>query len=393
MLLLWLGAAISISEIFTGGLLAPLGMASGLAAIIIGHLIGTGLLALGGYVSFCRKASAMESVACSFGSRGGKLIAFCNVVQLTGWTIVMIVQGVSAIRGVFPAIPFMAASAVLSSLVLLWALSRGSPAARLNDIVVVLLALLCVVWFAEVFAMPGGFVVADNTGGGSMSMALAVEISIAMPVSWLPLVGDYAKDAKSGLCAAGMPFAGYFTGSIFMYALGLLIGISGGGDIFAFIGASRFRFAACMVVVLSTMTTAFLDLYSAAVSSRQLVKSKNKRLPVLVIGIFAVLVSTCFPAEKYGDFLTAFLTAIGMVFVPVYTVLFLDFMMRKNSVTAKFRPVNFAIALTGMIGYRIFSAYAPGFTWWIPTLLSMALAAALYLAANLRRMRETTTPP
>jgi purine-cytosine permease-like protein len=40
MLLLWLGAAISISEIYTGGLIAPLGFAAGAAAILLGHAVG-----------------------------------------------------------------------------------------------------------------------------------------------------------------------------------------------------------------------------------------------------------------------------------------------------------------------------------------------------------------
>ncbi|GHV89221.1 hypothetical protein AGMMS50267_15810 [Spirochaetia bacterium] len=180
------------------------------------------------------------------------------------------------------------------------------------------------------------------------------------------------------MCAAGMPFAGYFAGSVLMYFLGLLIGVSGGGDIFSFIGASRFRFAACAVVVLSTMTTAFLDLYSAAVSSRQIIPGKNNRIPVLVIGFFAVLVSTFFPVERYSDFLTAFLTAIGMVFVPVYAVLFLDFAAKKSKTPAGFNRLNLIIAVTGMAGYKFFSVYELNFPLWIPTLMSMALVAALY---------------
>lgn len=38
--LLWFGAGISIAEILTGMLLAPLGFGKGLLAIIIGHVIG-----------------------------------------------------------------------------------------------------------------------------------------------------------------------------------------------------------------------------------------------------------------------------------------------------------------------------------------------------------------
>ena len=44
--LLWFGAAISIAEIITGTLIAPLGLVKGSLAIIIGHLIGAFLLLL-----------------------------------------------------------------------------------------------------------------------------------------------------------------------------------------------------------------------------------------------------------------------------------------------------------------------------------------------------------
>lgn len=372
--LLWFGAAVSISEIFTGGLIAPLGLARGLAAILTGHLIGTGFLALGGYISFRRGENAMESVAFSLGRRGGALAALCNVVQLAGWTVVMVVQAGSALSGILLALPgalsFRLLALILSALVVLWALIFGSPAARLNEIAVCLLGALCVVLFFEAASGSGGIA----AGEGGMSFALAVELSIAMPVSWLPLAGDYARRAQSPRTAVLAPFAGYFAGSVLMYGFGLFIALAGGGDIFAFIAGSRFRFAACAVVLLSTLTTAFLDLYSAALSSGQLVKTKNSRTPVLVIGLFAVLVSVIFPAERYGVFLENFLLAIGMVFVPVYTILFIDFFVKRKREERNFRWPALGIALLGMAGYRLFSRYSV----WIPTVMTMLLVALLY---------------
>ena len=46
--LIWFGAGVSIAEILTGTYFAPLGMAKGLAAILIGHVIGCILLFLSG---------------------------------------------------------------------------------------------------------------------------------------------------------------------------------------------------------------------------------------------------------------------------------------------------------------------------------------------------------
>jgi putative hydroxymethylpyrimidine transporter CytX len=377
MLLLWIGASISVTEIFTGGLLAPLGYAGGITVILLGHLIGTGLLAFGGYISFSRGEDAMDSVAFSLGRGGGRIIALCNVVQLIGWTIVMVVQGSSAITGVFPEIPFQAAALVLSALVLLWALIFGSPMGRLNEAAVALLALLCVLLFAEAAGAFG----ASGAGGpalpgsaGGMSFALGLELSIAMPISWLPLAGDYARKGEDTFCAGWVPFIGYFAGSSLMYFFGLFISLRSGADIFSFIASSTLRFPACVVVVLSTLTTAFLDLYSAGVSSRQLVKTRRDWLPVLVIGLFSLLVSIFFPVERYGDFLTSFLTAIGMVFVPVYTVLFLDFLQKRGRYEKTIHWGALAVVVLGMGVYRFFTDRSI----WIPTLITIILVSVLY---------------
>ncbi|GAB6393360.1 MAG: permease [Treponematales bacterium] len=372
MLLLWLGAAISISEIYTGGLIAPLGFAAGAAAILLGHAVGAGLLALGSFVSFTRGENAMESVAFSLGRGGGKISALLNVTQLAGWTIVMVVQGASAVSGVFPQVPFGAAAAVLALLTLVWALLLTSPAGRLNEAAVALLAALCAALFYEALTRSGAGI--SGGGGGAMSFSLALELSIVMPVSWLPLAGDYGAKASDKTCAAWMPFAGYFTGSALMYCLGLFLAVRSGLDIFAFISASRFRFAACAVVLLSTLTTAFLDLYSAAVSSRQLVKTKSERTPALVIGVAALVVSVAFPVEKYDAFLEGFLSAIGMVFVPIYTVLFLDFFFKRARCAKLFAPWGLAVSALGMAAYRIFSAREV----WIPTVLTILVVCALY---------------
>jgi putative hydroxymethylpyrimidine transporter CytX len=368
MLLLWLGAAISISEIYTGGLLAPLGFAGGIAVILIGHLIGTGLLAFGSWISFSRKENAMDSAVFSLGKIGGKLAAFCNVAQLIGWTIVMVVQAGSAVTGLFPAFPFWAAALILSGLVLVWALILG--AGRLNEIAVLLLAGLCVVLFAEAAGKgPGGGL------RGAMSVSLGIELSIVMPVSWLPLAGDYASHSDSPAAASLMPFIGYFTGSVLMYGFGLYIAVSSGGDIFSFIAGSSFRFAACAVVVLSTITTAFLDLYSAAVSSRQFLRTKHEKLPVAAIGLFALLISVFFPVAQYEAFLTSFLSAIGTVFVPIYSVIFLDFILKRKRFEKALKIPALVVILIGMTSYRLFTQAEI----WIPTVLTVLLVWVLYL--------------
>jgi purine-cytosine permease-like protein len=208
-----------------------------------------------------------------------------------------------------------------------------------------------------------------------MSFVLALELSIAMPVSWLPLVGDYSSQSGDKAGATLIPFAGYFLGSVFMYSFGLFIRIKTGTDFFAMIAASRFRFIACAVILLSTLTTAFLDLYSAAVSSQQFVKTRNMRLPILALGIFTALVSAVFPAERYGDFLTNFLTLIGMVFVPVYGIVFIDFFAKRREYPSRINLPALIAALIAMGVYQLCTIRSIG----IPSLVSLVVLCGIYI--------------
>jgi putative hydroxymethylpyrimidine transporter CytX len=374
MLLLWIGASISISEVFTGGLLAPLGFKNGLITILIGHIIGTVLLALGAYISFSRKINAMDSVAFSFGALGGKIVAICNLVQLVGWIVILVVQAGSAINGVFPVLPFWSITLILSVFQILWAIIFGSPGGRINDIAVVLLAGICVLFFIEA----AGYGSAAPVLHGTMSMVLGIELSIAMPVSWLPLVGDYASKADNKLCAVGMPFIGYFLGSCLMYSLGLFIAVTSGSDIFGFIASSKFRYAACAVILLSTITTNFVALYSAAVSSKQLIKTKEDRLPIAIIGAFTLIAAVFFPVERFIVFIEHFLTSIGMVFVPVFMMVFLDYFFKRQKCTKGINWPLIIIAFAGMAANKLFNQYEIG----IPTVMGILLVSVLFITRN-----------
>ena len=98
--LIWFGAGVSIAEILTGTYLAPLGMGKGLAAIIVGHIIGCLMLFLAGVIGGKVRKSAMETVKMSFGQKGSILFAVLNVLQLVGWTAIMIYDGPLAADGV-----------------------------------------------------------------------------------------------------------------------------------------------------------------------------------------------------------------------------------------------------------------------------------------------------
>ena len=57
--LIWFGAAVSIAEILTGTLIAPLGFAKGLTAVVVGHIIGCIPLYMAGLIGAQSGRSSM----------------------------------------------------------------------------------------------------------------------------------------------------------------------------------------------------------------------------------------------------------------------------------------------------------------------------------------------
>ena len=129
--LIWFGAGVSIAEILTGTYLAPLGMAKGIAAILLGHLIGCAMMFAAGLIGARTKKSAMETVKMSFGQKGGLLFSVLNVLQLVGWTGIMIYDGALAADGTVRAGAWVWCI-VIGALIILWIAVGVTNLGRIN---------------------------------------------------------------------------------------------------------------------------------------------------------------------------------------------------------------------------------------------------------------------
>lgn len=368
MFLLWAGAAISISEIYTGGIIAPLGLTKGILAILIGHIIGTAFLSFGGYISFKENKNAMESVRSSMGSIGAKIIAGLNIIQLLGWSAIMIIQGGRALNSVFPNLALNIGIFIMAVLVFLWVYFFNNYSKLINDISVLALILLCLTLF---FNMHSNAKIALPV---NINFATAIELSIAMPVSWLPLVGDYTKNAKSKSGAYKYTFLGYFIGSVFMYSLGLFITINTGKDVIEFIAMNNFKFIACIIIVLSTTTTTFLDIYSAVMSSKQIFIIKKENTYIIIYSIIATVIAYIFPIEQFQNFLLT----VGSVFISVYTIVFLEYLFNRNKDDLRLNLHGLLLAAIGTIIYYYLSKYQIG----TPTIIVISILMFLYFISK-----------
>ena len=266
--LIWFGAGVSLAEILTGTYFAPLGMGRGIAAILLGHVIGCVLFFLAGLIGGRERKSSMETVKMSFGAKGGMLFAFLNVVQLVGWTGIMIYDGALATNSIFD-VGIAVWSIVIGVMIVIWIAIGVTNLGLLNKITMALLFILTVVLSVVVFRgnNPGA------TSGEVITFGMAVENAVAMPLSWLPVISDYTREADKPFRATLASTVTYGLVSCWMYVIGMGAAIyTGGSDIAQVMLKAGLGISALLIMILSTVTTTFLDAFSAGVSCESLSK-------------------------------------------------------------------------------------------------------------------------
>ena len=347
--LIWFGAGVSIAEILTGTYLAPLGFEKGLTAILLGHLIGCLMMFFAGLIGARMRKSAMETVKMSFGQKGGLLFAFLNVLQLVGWTAIMIYDGALAANSTFNTGAWVWCI-VIGALIILWIAVGVTNLGKINTVAMAALFILTLILCRLIF-FGGGSAISD-TSGDAMSFGAAVELSVAMPLSWLPVISDYTREAEKPVKATAVSVIVYGLVSCWMYVIGMGAAIyTGETDIAVIMMKAGLGIAGLLIVIFSTVTTTFLDAYSAGVSSESILprlKGKHVGIVVTVIGTIAAILF-------HMDDITDFLYLIGSVFAPMIAVQIADvFILKKENESGDFEWRNLIIWLIGFIIYRWF---------------------------------------
>ncbi len=346
--LIWFGAGVSIAEILTGTYFAPLGMGKGILAIVIGHVIGCALFFFAGLIGGRTGLSAMETVKMSFGQKGGLLFAFLNVLQLVGWTAIMIYDGALATNGIFDTGAWVWCL-VIGVLIVVWILIGITNLGWVNRISMAALFILTLVLCKVIFidGRPGADI---SAFGEAMSFGAAVELAVAMPLSWLPLVSDYTREAQKPFAATVASTLTYGLVSCWMYIIGMGAAIyTGEGDIALIMVKAGLGIAALIILILSTVTTTFLDAWSAGISSESLSKKLSGKWVAVAVTVIGTAAAMLFPMDDITDFLYL----IGSVFAPMIAVQLADnFILRRSSFEFNFDWANLAVWLVGFGLYR-----------------------------------------
>lgn len=344
--LIWFGAAVSIAEILTGTYFASLGFGRGLAAIILGHIIGCAMLFAAGLIGGKARRSAMETVKMSFGQKGSLLFVVLNIIQLVGWTGIMIFDGALAANGVW-ALGNWLWCLVIGGLIVLWILIGIENLGKINTVAMGALFILTIILSFVIFGKGTMHAVSDE----GMSFGAAVELSVAMPLSWLPLISDYTREAEKPVKATAVSAIVYGLVSCWMYLIGMGAAIfTAESDIAQILLKAGLGAAGLLIVVFSTVTTTFLDAWSAGISSESVHKGIKGKWVAVAATVLGTAGAIFLPLYDITDFLYF----IGSVFAPMIAIQIADFFLLEQDVSGRGVSVkNLIIWLLGFVVYRL----------------------------------------
>jgi len=385
--ILWGDLAIGLLVVVAGALLVPgLGLPQALLAIAIGSVIGSIPLALVGRAGAREGVPGMVLLRPVLGTRGSYLPSILNIAQLIGWTgfelwAMALIAG--RITGPLFGIDGFYVWLAVATIVCL-VLSLGGPIlvvrrwmGRFGVWVLVAAAgwitvrMLTSVDLAALWSRPGA--------GGFPTFGGAIDLVIALPVSWIPLVADYSRFARRGVSSTTGTLVGYAAGNAWFFALGALLVLGAGSaptplgigeGIVALAGGT----IVLIVLLVGETDEAFADIYSAAVSTQNLFPRLRLR-PIVVavaavgVGLAAYLFGLADEGVATYEF---FLFLIGSIFVPLFGVFLAHYYLvdrgRGYRTDALFDHrgryryrggFNLAAAASWLLGFAVYHWVAP----------------------------------
>ncbi|MEX0817617.1 MAG: cytosine permease [Gaiellales bacterium] len=399
--LLWGNLGVSLLVLVAGTLLAGLGLKQGLAAILLGAVLGTALLGLAGLIGAERRLPGMVLLRDPLGRRGSYVPTGLNVAQNIGWaTFELIVIAAAADALADRVFGFEARWLwVLVFAVLTTALALAGPISFIRRYVrrfgvwAVVASTAYLTWWAFDRADTGALWSAGGAGG--LSFWQGVDLTVAMAASWLPLAADYTRFGRSGRAAFWGTGLGYLVPLAWLYALGLLLALSGGfgdttGLLIAVAGGGVASALALLALTVAETDEPFANVYSAAVSLQNLFPGAPQRVLVVLSAGAATVGALSLDLLAYESFL--FL--LGSFFVPLFGVLAADFLFGAGHGVA----VRWSGVVAWLAGFAAYHWIQPtGPSWWteavggLPgtgdfsggaSLPSFAVAFALYAAVR-----------
>lgn len=402
--ILWSSLGVGLLVFSAGSFLSETPFYHALLAIIIGSIAGSVLLSMAGKIGSDHAVPSLIGIRPAFGLYGSYLAAVLNIIQLIGWTtfeIMILSKAAEQLTNIHVTFVWNIIFGVIIALLGIFGplflvkqwLSKFAIWIVYASSAIILVTLL----FQNLPNVMSG-------DGKDMSFFVALDIVIAMPISWMPLVSDYNRFAKTSKGAFIGTLIGFSITNIIFYVGGLLFGVGDISYIIISIQAILFGFI-LLVMIVDEIDNAFADIYSAAISSQSIFHNLNQRHLIIGFSIVSTILAIFVSIEGYEQFL--FL--IGTLFIPLFGVLLTDYfvikrgkyqndMMYGNKIIKIGYPAIIAWAIGALLYYLlsqlspIYLAQLPAIGSTIPSLIISSLLYLLITKLNLKfKVAKTAT--
>lgn len=411
---LWFNLGVGLLVLYAGTFIAGYGFGLVPLAVLVvaGSLVGSLLLAGAGVIGTRHGVPTMVSLRPVFGRTGSFVPTILNAAQLFGWTALelwVMSVAATALSGAFLG-PLTGAFWVLVFGAFCGLLAWGGPMVVVKDWlerVGVWLVLLGAGWITYRLATAASLPQALPLWGGDWTKAgLGLDLVIAMPISWWPLVADYNRFALTTRKAFVGTTFGYAIANSWFYLLGaamvLVLGLQADTSaVFAEAIVFFYGGLALLGILADETDNGFANIYSTSVSIQNVRPRATLRRLVPVVagaGIAVAAALTAFPRASVL-FYQPFLYVIGGVFVPMLGVVLADaFLVRRAGYREdEFREVPSRPSLPAFLAWTLgMATYFPiylvnagmaafdlgGLNLIGASLPSFAVAAAGYVAAT-----------
>ncbi len=322
---LWSSLGVGLLVFLAGSLLVPgLGLKEAMLAIVLGTLIGNALLALAGFIGSREAVPTMVLLRPVLGIRGSYLPTVLNILQLIGWgafEIIIMAEAASQITqrllGFSAFVPWVAFFSIWCTL-----MAIGGPLMVVREwiekfaIWLVYGTTIYLTWYLISHYDIAGLW--HKSGTGALPFLIGIDLVIAMPISWMPLVADYNRFARRAKSSFWGTYLGYFIANVWFYALGALFILALKTEELIPAILSLAGGAVALVLILVDETdNAFADIYSTAVSVQNILPKVPQWILVVITGLICFILGITVPIARYEHFLLL----IGSVFVPLFGVL------------------------------------------------------------------------
>jgi putative hydroxymethylpyrimidine transporter CytX len=333
---LWSSLGIGLLVISAGSFISSSNLTEAIIAIIVGSIVGSILLALAGKIGSDHSIPSIVSMRPAFGLHGSYLLTVLNIFQLIGWSTFEITI-LSKAANIFSNgyIDFYIWSIVFGAVIILFCILGPLKIVKqwLSKFAVWVVYGSTIVMLISIILSTSGGVGSEgvinshstlSTTASSTSFDFSffnsLDLVIAMPLSWLPLVADYNRFAKKSKNAFVGTFIGFSITNCLFYIIGFLLGIS---DIFAILVAIQTFFYGffLLVLIVDEVDNVFANIFSSAMSFKNIYNKINYKYLVIFFTALGVLLANLIPIQQYENFLLI----IGALFAPLFAIVLTDY--------------------------------------------------------------------